>query len=143
MEKESIFQRNFDNEFQFSSSRSGGPGGQNVNKVNTRVELRFNIRDSKLLSADEKQVLSEKLKNRINNHGELVLISQSERTQYRNRLMVTEKFYIILSKALTVTLPRKYTKPTVISRIKRVDAKKKRGAVKKLRSRTTDPDGSL
>jgi len=88
-------------EFLFSAGRSSGPGGQNVNKVNTRVELRFAIDKSENLSPAEKNKIKIKLKNRINAAGELVLVAQTERSQWRNRLQVTARFFKLLEEILT------------------------------------------
>ena len=77
MTVEDLQNRDFDKEILFSYSRSSGPGGQNVNKVNTRVELRFNVINSECLGYDEKKLLLEKYYNKINKEGELILISQS------------------------------------------------------------------
>lgn len=129
------------NEFVFCTSRSGGPGGQNVNKVNTKVELRFRIADSKGLSEEEKSLLLKKLGKRINALGELVLASQSERTQLRNKQKVIEKFFHIISKALYEKPQRKATSPTLRSKEERLDTKHFRGNIKNLRrdvSRTED-----
>lgn len=134
MKPEELKERPFENEFNFLSARSGGPGGQNVNKVNTKVELRFDVLSSILLSEDEKKVISEKLKNRINNKGEFVISSQSERTQLTNKNRVIEKFYELISKALTIPKRRRSTTPTPASRIKRIEKKKQRGQIKKLRN---------
>lgn len=133
MKPEDLYNRNLESGFVFSTSRSSGPGGQNVNKVNSRVELRFNILATDLFTADEKILILEKLKNRINNEGELVLSSQTERTQILNKTKVVEKFYNLLSKALTVLPFRKPTRPTMGSKIERLDNKKKRSSIKKLR----------
>ncbi len=124
---------NISREFNYSASRSSGPGGQNVNKVNTRVELRFNIQTSEFLNEQQKQILQSKLKNRINTDGELVLNSGSERSQWRNKSKVTEKFYQLLEKALTPTKKRVKTKPTATSRLKRMENKKKTAQKKQLR----------
>ena len=136
MSPEELKARNFVSELTFSSSRSGGPGGQNVNKVNTKVELRFNIIFTSLLSESEKELVFLKLKNRINNDNELILISQTERTQLMNKKVVLDKFYKLLSKALTVPVKRKSTRPTLTSKIKRLEEKRIRGFAKKMRKDT-------
>jgi ribosome-associated protein len=133
MKTDELKQRGLESGFVFSAARSSGPGGQNVNKVNTRIELRFDLKSSVLFSEDEKNLIFEKLNNRINNKGEIIIISQSERTQLLNKTRAAEKFFEMISKALTVRKKRKPTKPTVSSRIKRVETKKHRGEIKKLR----------
>ena len=132
--------RKFEDEFIFSASRSSGPGGQNVNKVNTRVELRFSVCSTLILNEDEKELVLQKLKKKINKEGELLLISQAGRTQNENKVIVIEKFYNLISKALTVPVKRKPTRPTLSSKEKRLDEKKIRGKVKKLRRPETDSD---
>jgi ribosome-associated protein len=122
-----------------SASRSRGPGGQNVNKVNTRVELRFNISSSSGLSEREKERIFLKLKNRISSEGDLIIISQSERTQLMNRKKAEEKFFRLLAEALTEKPQRKPTRATEASKVKRIKKKKQRGMIKKLR-KITDAD---
>jgi ribosome-associated protein len=133
MSPEELKSRNPETEFVYSTSRSGGPGGQNVNKVSTKVELRFSLLLSSLFSETEKEIISKKLKNKINNEGELILVSQTERTQLMNKKAVTGKFYDLVSKALTSPLKRRATRPTLTSKIKRLETKRNRGVVKKLR----------
>lgn len=120
-------------EIRFTASRSGGPGGQNVNKVNSRVELRFDVRESDSLTEDEKIMIAAKLKNKINAAGELLIVSQSERTQLMNRRKAEEKFYKLIAKALTEKRKRKKTVPTKASQEKRLETKKLRSKTKELR----------
>jgi ribosome-associated protein len=136
MTAEELKNRNFEHEFVFSTSRSGGPGGQNVNKVSTKVELRFSLLKTSSFSEEEKELIFNKLKNKFNKEGEIILVSQSERTQLMNKLVVTEKFYDLVSRALTVPLKRRPTKATFASKLKRLDSKRNRGNLKKLRKNT-------
>jgi ribosome-associated protein len=133
MNPEELKIRNFENEFIYSTSRSSGPGGQNINKVNTKVELRFSIGSSMLLSEEEKELIRRKLAKKINSEGELILTAQSERTQLMNKKAVTEKFYIVISKALTMQKKRRATRPTIASVNKRIEVKKNLAIKKKLR----------
>jgi len=133
MSPDDLIKRNIENEFVFSASRSSGPGGQNVNKVSSKVELRFNLLLTSAFSEQEKEILFRKLKNKINKEGELLIISQSERSQLLNKQVVIEKFFILISKALTIPKYRRATKPTFTSKLKRLEEKKDRGSIKKLR----------
>ena len=140
MNSDDLKSRKFENELIYSASRSSGPGGQNVNKVNTKVELRLNVKNTLLLSDDEKEIILKKLKNKINKEGYLVLVAQEERSQTENRLIVTERFYELLAKVLTLPEMRKPTRPTLSSKIKRLEEKKVRSSVKKLRRYGNPPD---
>jgi ribosome-associated protein len=133
MEQDILLNRDFSTEFTFSTSHSSGPGGQNVNKVSTKVELRFNVIESVLLWADEKEIILKKLENKINKDGELVLVSQSERSQLANKEKVVEKFYALLRKTLTPQKKRKPTKQTKASKEKRLQSKKLNSEKKSLR----------
>jgi ribosome-associated protein len=133
MSPEELKKRNFEKEFVYTSSRSGGPGGQNVNKVSTKVELRFSLLMTLEFSETEKELLYKILKNKINKEGEIVLVSQSERTQLLNKAVVTVKFYDLVSKALTIKKKRRSTRPTLSSKLKRLEGKRNRGVIKKMR----------
>jgi ribosome-associated protein len=120
-------------EVQVSASRSRGPGGQNVNKVSTKIELRFPVPASEALTEEEKQLVLHKVKNRINLEGELIITSATERSQWRNREKAEQKFLDIIEKALTVPRRRKQTKPTAASNQKRIERKKQTAQKKELR----------
>jgi ribosome-associated protein len=130
--------RHFEREFLFSASRSSGPGGQNVNKVSSRIELRINIPGSQLFSEEEKEVILISLRSRINNDGEFILVSQSERSQLMNKALVEERFYTLISKVLTPARIRRATRPTSSSVQKRLDHKSVTGRKKKLRKMNDD-----
>jgi ribosome-associated protein len=140
MDPEELKERNPEREFVFIASRSGGPGGQNVNKVSTKVELRFNIAGTLLISDDEKELLLRKLKNKINREGELILKSQSERSQLLNKEAVIKKFYDIVSKALTLPVKRRSTRPTAASRRKRLEEKRNQADKKRFRGHGGIPE---
>ena len=125
--------KQLETEIVFSANRSSGPGGQNVNKVNTRVELRFSVNNSTVFSEEEKARIHLKLKNRINSEGELVLTSQTGRTQLDNKEKALEKFIELLEKALTIQKKRLKSRPTVASRLKRLESKKNLALKKQLR----------
>ena len=122
-------------EFVFSASRSSGPGGQNVNKVSTKVELRFHVMNSAILSLEEKNLLYEKLVNKITREGELVIVSQTERSQLKNKEAVIEKFYRLLKRTLTPRKKRKTTQPPPESVEKRLEEKRIRAELKEKRKK--------
>jgi len=130
-----LISRRFETEFTFTGTRSSGPGGQNVNKVNSRIELRFNIPDSEKLSPLEKEILLQKLEGRINSAGDLLIVSQTERSQLGNKKKAAEKFYSLISKALTIRRKRIPTSPTLGSKNKRLEVKRNRSSIKKFRGR--------
>jgi len=134
MTPEELKSRIPESEFIFSSSRSSGPGGQNVNKVNTKVEIHYNVGLSAGLSDSEREIIFRKLKNRINSEGALVVKCQSERTQLNNRKKAIEKLFLLLSESLTERPLRKPTSPSEKSNSERLDEKKKRGKIKRMRS---------
>jgi ribosome-associated protein len=122
-------------EINFIASRSSGAGGQNVNKVNTKVSLYFHIENSQKLTADEKELLIFRLKNKINAEGFLVLSSQKERTQGQNKKNAIEKLLTLLNKNLAPEKDRIPTKPTVSSMEERLKEKKKVSEKKTLRKK--------
>lgn len=124
MNTDTIKDRDFSREFVFITSRSSGPGGQNVNKVSTKIELRFHVINSTLLTDYEKEIILIKLASKINNDGYLMVVSQSERTQLKNKEKTIEKFYSLLTKALTPKKTRKPTQPSKTSKEKRLETKR-------------------
>ncbi len=122
-------------EFTFKTSRSSGPGGQHVNKTDSRVELRFNPQKSELLSDDQKVILHQKLSSQLTSDGDLIVVCQQERSQYKNKALAIEKLYELLHKALKPVKKRKATKPTRASIQKRMELKKQTAEKKKRRGK--------
>ncbi|WP_321298072.1 alternative ribosome rescue aminoacyl-tRNA hydrolase ArfB [Marinifilum fragile] len=113
------FSKDLSKEFEFITSRSSGPGGQNVNKVNSKVELRFSVFDSNILSQEEKETIFKKLYHHINSQGILSVTAQTERSQVLNKEIAIQKFYQWIELALKPVKPRKKTRPTRASIEKR------------------------
>jgi ribosome-associated protein len=107
----------------YSATRSSGAGGQNVNKVNTRVEVRMNIIETDFFTEEELKMIKLRLASKLTLEGELIVVSQTERTQLRNKEQATERFLELLVFALTPKVKRKKTKPTKGSIEKRLKAK--------------------
>ena len=112
-------------ELSFKTSRSGGAGGQHVNKVSTKVELLFNVNNSNVLTANQKEILHAKLSNRISNDGILHLQCDETRTQLKNKEIVVKRFVNMVKEALKPVKKRRQSKPTRSSIKKRLESKKK------------------
>ncbi len=129
-----------ESELGFSASRSSGPGGQNVNKVSTRVTLRFDLEASPDLTAEQKELIRERLATRISKQGVLSVSSQRERSQSANREAATARFVELLRAALDVDPERRPTRvPRGVDR-RRLENKRKRSKVKRRRSRRYHAD---
>lgn len=122
----------------FTAVRSSGSGGQNVNKVASKVQLSFDVNASAVLDEEQKRLVLDKLANRINKNGVLQVSSDAERTQWQNKKAVIAKFGQLIGHALTRERKRVGTKPTFTSVQKRLDEKKQKSDKKRLRSRDFD-----
>jgi ribosome-associated protein len=121
------------NELEFATSRSSGPGGQNVNKVNTKVTLRWNIQKSTHLTVEEKELLQQKLASRLTTDGTLLIIAQDKRSQLQNKEEALLKLEKMLKQAFAKRKKRKPSKPSKSSVQNRLDKKKKHSDKKKWR----------
>ena len=129
-----------EDELTFTASRSAGPGGQNVNKVNTRITLWFNVTASPGLSPEQKERILSRLPTRVSKDGILRVVSQGSRSQLANREAAIERFITLLQDVLTDLPPRKKTKASRQAKARRVDEKKQQGIKKKQRGRVMLPD---
>jgi ribosome-associated protein len=120
-------------EFSFSFARSAGPGGQNINKLNTKATLRWSVAASPTLRDDVRRRFLAKFANRLNSEGELILTSQRFRDQSRNRADCLEKLREMLAAVAIAPKKRKRTRPTLASKERRLGEKRRRSANKQLR----------
>ncbi len=122
-------------ELQFAFTRSGGPGGQNVNKVASRVTLIFSVTESTSLSSKQKQIILSRLRSRLSTNGTLKVHVQESRSQYRNREIAVEKLGTMLQTALTPRKKRIATRVSSGAKRDRVESKKRRSRTKELRGK--------
>lgn len=125
-------------ELLFSSARSSGPGGQNVNKLETKVQLEFDVVSSPSLTSVQRHTLLDRLSSRLTSSGILRVVSQESRSQWTNRKHAVAKFVLILRKALKPIPVRRPTAPSRAARQKRLDAKKRRGETKRMRGKALE-----
>jgi ribosome-associated protein len=122
-----------ESELNITFARSGGKGGQNVNKTSTKVIIHWSVGKSMVLTDEEKARVREKLANRINNEDELVLMSEEERSQLQNRESAIARLQELVTEALHVPKKRRPTRPSKSSKLKRLEGKKIRSQIKKER----------
>jgi ribosome-associated protein len=127
-------------ELVFTYARSSGPGGQNVNRVQTRAMLQFDVGASPSLSDYQKRRIFTRLAGRINKEGVLRVISQRHRTQEANRRAAIERFHELIEEALHVQRPRRKTRVSRGAKRRRMDSKRRRGDLKRTRSDRGDRD---
>ncbi len=125
-------------ELTFETSRSSGPGGQHVNKTESRVTLVFDIDASTALDEDSKRKIAERYSSRISKRGELRVSAQSHRSQHANREVAIERFAAMLREALAPIAERRPTRPTRAAKRRRVEAKRKQSSKKAMRKRPVD-----
>ncbi|GAB2684404.1 alternative ribosome rescue aminoacyl-tRNA hydrolase ArfB [Mucilaginibacter koreensis] len=125
-------------EITYKTSRSGGKGGQNVNKVASKVELLFSITQSTLFDDRDKEWLLQQLATRINAGGNLQVICDEERSQYLNKQKALDRLYVLLTKALYRPKVRKATKPSKAAKARRVEQKRVNAVKKQLRKANFD-----
>lgn len=135
MDAVNVFLPDLSSEFVFQTSRSSGPGGQNVNKVSSRVELRFDVPNSALLDDAQKELLLRRLASKLTSNGVLLVASQEDRSQHRNKEIVVARFYELLQQALKPVKKRRATRPTRASVERRIQLKKQQGEKKTRRGK--------
>lgn len=120
-------------EIQLKAIRSSGPGGQHVNKVSSKIELKFDLKNSNELSEEDKIVLVNKLENRLNKDGVLLLTCDESRSQHKNKELAIQRFLNLIKEGLKVPKKRKPTKPSKTSLQKKAESKRKTAFKKALR----------
>jgi ribosome-associated protein len=120
-------------EVDYRATRSGGPGGQHVNTSSTRIEVWWNVRSSPTLTEEQRARLLERLSSRLDTEGRLRVVASESRSQLRNREAATERLRELVASALAVRKPRKRTKPSRAAKAARLEAKRRRSALKRER----------
>lgn len=118
-------------ELDYRATRSGGPGGQHVNTSSTRIEVWWDLRASPTLSEEQRARLLQRLSSRLDGEGRLRVVASDSRSQLRNREAATERLRELVAAALAVPKPRKRTRPTRAAKAARLDAKRRRSALKR------------
>ena len=122
-----------DTEIEMHASRSGGPGGQSVNTTSSKIELRWNVRESAALTEQQRARVMERLSSRLTGDGVLILQGSEHKSQHRNREAVQARFRAIVGEALEPPKPRRRTRPSRGAKERRLQKKKQRGEIKRLR----------
>jgi ribosome-associated protein len=125
-------------EITFQTSRSSGPGGQNVNKVESRVELRWHLQQSQVLTPIQKELILEKISGQLTAEGYLLVVAQDDRSQLRNKEIALTRFHELLQKSLRRPKPRRTTRPSAGAVRQRLEGKKRQGEKKANRRRLND-----
>ena len=123
-------------ELDYRATRSGGPGGQHVNTSSTRIEVWWDVRSSPALTDEQRAQLLARLSSRLDGEGRLRVVASESRSQLRNREAATERLRDLVASALAVRKPRKRTKPSRAAKAARLEAKRRRSALKHDRRRT-------
>ncbi|HVQ27570.1 MAG TPA: alternative ribosome rescue aminoacyl-tRNA hydrolase ArfB [Planctomycetota bacterium] len=129
-----------EDELQLDATRAGGPGGQNVNKVASRITLRWSVAASRVLAEAQRARLLERLAHRLTRGGEVVIHAAASRSQVENRRAARERLAELLRRALVVPIERKASRPTRASRKRRLASKQRRAATKQRRQRPSQDD---
>jgi ribosome-associated protein len=125
-------------EITFQTSRSSGPGGQNVNKVESRVELRWHLQQSQVLTPIQKELILEKIASQLTAEGYLLVVAQDDRSQLRNKEIALARFHELLQKSLRRPKPRRATRPSAGAVRQRLEGKKRQGEKKANRRKLND-----
>ena len=132
---EQVKAKNLEQECVFTASRSSGAGGQNVNKVNSKVSLRFDVRNSLILNEEEKETVLSKLASKITGEGIIIITAKTHRSQVQNKEEAILKFHHLITKAFTSKKIRKVSRPSKAAIKKRLDEKRQQSEKKKWRKK--------